>query len=76
MCSPSIISTLKSSPDRSRASNPANAVFVWAMNRRETAERLVALAASCTACPTGSAAAVCRRVANPASIRSITTAVS
>jgi hypothetical protein len=46
------------------------------MNRRETADRLVAVAFSTTADPTGSAAAVCRRVASPASIRSITTAVS
>jgi hypothetical protein len=76
MCSPSIINTLMSSPVRSRVSSSARAVLVCAMNRRLTAERLVALATSATACPTGSAAATCRRVANPASIRSITTRVS
>jgi len=46
------------------------------MNRRDTAERPVAVACCCTRWPTGSPAATCRRVANPASIRSITTAVS
>ena len=61
---------------RSRARSSAMAVLVAAMNRRDTAERLVAVACSCTCWPTGSAAATCLRVANPASIRSITTAVS
>jgi hypothetical protein len=42
---------------RSRASSSASAVFVAAMNRRDTAERLVAVACAATACPTGSAAA-------------------
>jgi len=75
-CSPSTINTLIFKGVRSRASRSARAVFVAAMNRRDTAERLVAVACFCTPAPTGSAAATWRRVANPASIRSITTAVS
>jgi hypothetical protein len=46
---------------RSRAGNSANAV-------------LVAVACCCTSAPMGSPALTWRRVANPASIRSITTA--
>jgi hypothetical protein len=73
---PSTINTLMFSGDRSRAIRSASAVLVAAMNRRLTAERLVAVACSCTSRPTGSPAATCRRVARPASIRSMTTAVS
>jgi hypothetical protein len=44
--------------------------------RRDTADFDVDLAASSTVCPTGSAAARCRRVASPASMRSNTTCSS
>ena len=43
-CSPSTISTLMSNGARSRASRSARADLVAAMNRRDTAERLVAVA--------------------------------
>jgi hypothetical protein len=73
MCSPSSMSTLMSSSARSRAISSASAVSVWRTNRRETAERLVDFAVVLTCSPTGSAVRACRRVATPASIRSITT---
>jgi hypothetical protein len=72
-CSPSTINTFTSKPDRSRASNCANAVRVEATNRREIADRLVLVACAATVVPTGSPARACRRVATPASIRSSTT---
>jgi hypothetical protein len=48
MCSPSTINTLTFKVARSRLSSSARAVLVAAMNRRLTAERLVAVAACCT----------------------------
>ena len=76
MCSPSIISTLTSVSDRSRAISSASAVSVCLMNRRETADLLVDFEALVSCSPTGSATRACRRVATPASIRSITTCAS
>src|SRR6202171_3113371 len=54
-CSPSSMSTLMSSPVKSRAINSASAVSVWRTNRREIAERLVDFACLSTRVPTGSA---------------------
>jgi hypothetical protein len=76
MCSPSSMSTLMSSSLKSRLISSASAVSVWRTNRREIAERLVDFASAPTWAPTGSAVRACRRVATPASIRSITTWVS
>ena len=76
MCSPSIISTWMSSPAKSRAISSASAVSVCLTNRRDTAERDTDFCLPCTWSPTGSAMRACRRVATPASIRSITTRVS
>jgi hypothetical protein len=53
-CTPSTISATRSSPDRSAASSWASAVSVAATNRRDTAERLVAVAAWSMRAPTGS----------------------
>jgi hypothetical protein len=75
MCPPSSMSTAMSSPDRSRAISSASAVSVWRTNRRETADFDVDFWLQ-TASPTGSPVRACRRVATPASIRSITTGVS
>ncbi|SHY37348.1 Uncharacterised protein [Mycobacteroides abscessus subsp. abscessus] len=61
---------------RSRAISSASAVSVCLTNRREIAERLVDFASLSTTVPTGSPTRACRRVATPASIRSITTRVS
>jgi len=58
------------------AISSASAVSVWRTNRREIAERLVDFASLSTWVPTGSAVRACRRVATPASIRSITTCIS
>jgi hypothetical protein len=70
------MSTVMCCPVRSRDIKSASAVSVWRTNRREIAERLVDFASLSTGVPTGSAARACRRVATPASIRSITTCVS
>ena len=65
-----------SSPARSRAISSASAVSVCLTNRREIADFDVDFCVLVTCSPTGSAVRVCRRVATPASIRSITTRVS
>ena len=66
-----------SSPVSSRAISSASAVSVCLTNRRETADFDVDFCAPPLACSlTGSAVRACRRVATPASIRSITTRVS
>jgi hypothetical protein len=70
------MSTLMSSPVKSRAINSASAVSVWRTNRREIADFDVDFCSTLTCVPTGSAVRACRRVATPASIRSITTRVS
>ena len=62
-----------SSPARSRPINSASAVSVCWTNRREIADRDVDFCTPLTRSPTGSAVRAFRRVATPASIRSITT---
>jgi hypothetical protein len=69
-CTPSTMNATKSSPDRSRLISSASAVSVAATNRRETADLLVADAASSTAAPAGSRPRAQRRGDRPASIRS------
>ncbi len=70
-CTPSTINATSSSSPRGRASRSANAVSVAAMNLRDTADLLVAVAAASTPRPTGSRPTPYRRVDSPASIRSI-----
>ena len=53
-CTPSTMNATRSSPDRSAASSCASAVSVAATNRRDTAEREVAVAACSVRAPTGS----------------------
>lgn len=62
--------------DRSAARSSARAVLVAATNRRDVADREVDFAASVTPSPNGSSVRACRLVATPASIFSMTTAVS
>ena len=57
-CTPSIISATRSRSSSRRAISSARAVSVAATNRRDTADLLVAAAASSTACPAGSSPAV------------------
>ena len=61
---------------RSRAISSASAVSVWRTNRREIADFEVDFSVLLTFSLTGSPVRACRRVATPASIRSITTWVS
>ena len=63
-------------PVRSRDIKSASAVSVWRTNRREIADLLTDFCVPLTFSLTGSAVRACRRVATPASIRSITTCVS
>jgi hypothetical protein len=62
--------------ERSRLMSSSRAALVLATKRRLTDERDVEDASASTASPTGSLAARCRRVARPASMRSITTVAS
>jgi hypothetical protein len=51
---PSIIMAATANSPRSRAISPSSAVAVAALNRRDTEDRDVERAWSCTALPTGS----------------------
>jgi hypothetical protein len=75
-CTPSSINAASLSSDRSRLINSSSPAWVAVLNRRLTDDRDVdrALAASCS--PTGSFTRAWRRVATPASIRSITSSDS
>ena len=73
---PSIIIAATRRSVRSRAINSSRALVVAALKRRDTAERDVEADAAVTCSPTGSATERCRRVATPASIRSMTTWLS
>ena len=53
-CTPSTMNATRSSCDRSAASSSASAVWVWATNRRDTADLDVAVAACSVRAPTGS----------------------
>jgi hypothetical protein len=53
-CTPSTISTTRSTVDRSALISSVRARSVAATNRRDTADRLVAAASAATCSPTGS----------------------